>query len=159
MRQGLLLRGAASVQLRAACFSTTPLAAVSFQHRLEDETVFIEEASETKGLGEGRMFAVVVVSGKQYRVTPGDVIMVDSMDVSVGDQFKLNDVLLLGAADLSVVGCPYVANAEVNATVEEQTQTEKVLVFKKKRRKGYKRRMGHRSDVTVLRINSVQLHD
>jgi large subunit ribosomal protein L21 len=58
-----------------------------------------------------------------------------------------------------VVGTPYVQNCQVEATMEEHSQTEKIHVFKKKRRKGYKKRQGHRSDISMLRINSVQKHD
>ena len=156
----LRVGGGASLPARLGWATQRCVSSFSFGHRASDEAVKVEETADTKDLGKGRMFAVVRVQGKQYRVTPGDVIMCDSLaSVNVGDKYKFDEVLLLGAADLSVVGAPVVANAHVEATVEEHTRTEKIHVFKKKRRKGYKKRIGHRSDVTVLRIQTVQLHD
>ncbi len=87
----------------------------------------------------GALFAVVLVKGKQYRVVEGDAIMTDKIEeVTIGDKMKLDEVLMVGGSDVTVVGQPRVAGAVVHVTVEEQAQTEKVIVFKKKRRKGYK---------------------
>ena len=66
-----------------------------------------------------------------------------------------NDVLLIGTKDQTIVGRPLIPNAKVIATVEEQTRDKKLIVFKKKKRKGYKKKQGHRSYITVLRINDI----
>lgn len=131
--------------------------ALAFAHTLHDDVVHVTPSPDASALGrEGRLFAVVRVQGKQFVVSAGDAIMVDHVaGVSVGQTLPLAEVLLLGGEDVTLVGRPLVAEARVSAVVEEHTQTEKVQVFKKKRRKGYSRRMGFRADVTVLRITSV----
>lgn len=136
--------------------------ALHYSHTLEDGVVRVAEVSMDAGgkrLGaNSKLFAVVRLQGKQYLVAAGDVIMTDRIgSVNVGDKIPLTEVLLLGGEDVTVVGRPLLGPevVSVEGIVEEQTQTEKIHVFKKKRRKGYKRRFGHRSDVTVLRIASV----
>lgn len=103
------------------------------------------------------VFAVFIDRGNQIKCCVDDVVMVDSMDVNVGDILTFNQVLLLGSAGHSMLGRPHVADANVTAVVEEHGQTDKILVFHKKRRKNHKKMQGHRSLVTVLRIQSIQL--
>lgn len=97
------------------------------------------------------MFAVIKTGGKQYKVAPNDVIRVEKLDGNVGDSVTLNEVLLIG----DKIGKPTVSGASVTATVLEQARADKVIIFKKKRRQNYRRKKGHRQDLTVLRITAV----
>ena len=97
------------------------------------------------------MFAVVRTGGKQYRVAPGDKIVVEKMDGSAGDQVTLDDVLLAGeGSDLKSVD-----GLTVNAEIIAQAKGEKVTVFKKRRRHNYRRKKGHRQQHTILRIVAI----
>ena len=99
------------------------------------------------------MFAVVKTGGKQYRVTPGDVVVVEKLLGDPGDKIKLDHVLMVGEDGQSPeIGSPLVGNNAVNCIILDQSRSAKILVFKKKRRKGYKRTKGHRQDHTVLRV-------
>ena len=99
------------------------------------------------------MFAVVKTGGKQYRVTPGDVVVVEKLLGDPGDKIKLDHVLMVGEDGQSPeIGSPLVGNNVVNWIILEQSRSAKILVFKKKRRKGYKRTKGHRQNHTVLRV-------
>ena len=99
------------------------------------------------------MFAVLKTGGKQYRVTPGDVVVVEKLLGAPGDKIKLDHVLMVGEDGQSPeIGSPLVENNAVNCIILEQSRSAKILVFKKKRRKGYKRTKGHRQDHTVLRV-------
>jgi len=103
-------------------------------------------------------FAVVLVGGKQYKVTPGDVIVTEKLEgAPVGQAITLDKVLLVGSRAFTAVGTPRLENARVLATVEEQTLSEKVIVFKKRKRKTYRRTNGHRQPITVLRIGAINL--
>ena len=103
------------------------------------------------------MYAVVKTGGKQYRVAEGDVIKVERLDAEVGGSLDLDQVLMIGGADGAEpkVGTPLVAGARVTAEVLDQARGPKIIVFKKKRRKGYRRKKGHRQDLTVLRIREI----
>lgn len=98
------------------------------------------------------MFAIVKTGGKQYRVTPGDLITIERIDGEVGSEIALNEVLAIGDAEASTLGRPFVANAAVHAKIVQQPRGNKIIVFKKKRRKNYRRKRGHRQELTVLRI-------
>jgi large subunit ribosomal protein L21 len=99
------------------------------------------------------MYAVIKTGGKQYRVSPGDVIIVEKLLGDTGAKIKLDQVLMVGEGDKKLeVGTPMVASAVVNCEVMDQSRADKVIVFKKKRRQGYKRKHGHRQDQTVLRV-------
>jgi large subunit ribosomal protein L21 len=100
------------------------------------------------------MYAVIKTGGKQYRVAKNQVVIVERLDGEVGGTIELGEVLMLGG-DSPVVGAPLVAGAKVTATVLEQGKGEKVIIFKKKRRKNYRRRNGHRQLQTVLRIADI----
>ena len=108
---------------------------------------------------EPRAFAVVRVLGSQYKVVPSDKIVTSSMAGAIGQEVKLSDVLLVGSATATIIGTPLVEHSYVTAVVEEQTRADKVIVFKKKRRKNYRRRTAHRQSVTTLRITSVNVPD
>jgi large subunit ribosomal protein L21 len=100
------------------------------------------------------MYAVIKTGGKQYRVAKNQVVIVERLDGEVGGTIELGEVLMLGG-DSPVVGAPLVAGAKVTATVLEQGKGEKVIIFKKRRRKNYRRRNGHRQLRTVLRIADI----
>lgn len=81
--------------------------------------------------------------------------MIDKTEYDVGQSFFMDKVLLIGTEDYTSVGRPYISTAKVLCTVEEKTKTDKVIVFKKRRRKGYQKNMGHRQDVTLIRIDKI----
>ena len=101
------------------------------------------------------MYAVIKSGGKQYRVANGDIIEVEKLTAEPGSTIALAPVLMFNDDKSSTVGTPIVEGAAVSAEVLEQTRADKIIVFKKKRRKGYRRTMGHRQDLTVLRITDV----
>jgi len=101
------------------------------------------------------MFAVIRTGGKQYKVAPNDVIKVERLPGTAGEVIELAEVLLLGDGDKVTVGAPLIGGACVGASVLAQSQSDKVLVFKKKRRHNYRRKNGHRQDLTVLRITEI----
>ncbi|HIJ39374.1 MAG TPA: 50S ribosomal protein L21 [Rhodospirillaceae bacterium] len=97
------------------------------------------------------MFAVIKTGGKQYKVATNDVIRVEKLPGQAGDVITLDQVLLVG----DKIGAPTVVGASVTATLLEQTRGEKVIIFKKKRRQNYRRKKGHRQELTVLRITGI----
>jgi large subunit ribosomal protein L21 len=97
------------------------------------------------------MFAVIKTGGKQYRVVSGDVIKVEKLEVEAGATIALDQVLMLG----DTIGTPLIAGATVSAEVIAQDRGPKVIIFKKKRRQNYRRKNGHRQDLTVLRITEI----
>jgi len=101
------------------------------------------------------MYAVVRTGGKQYKVAPGDVVLVEKLDGEAGAEIKLDDILMVNDGTTTVIGSPTVEGAAVTASIIEQGRADKILVFKKKRRQGYRRMAGHRQDQTVLRILDV----
>ena len=101
-------------------------------------------------------FAVVQFGGHQYKVTPGDVLLVNKIEADVASKIVLTKILLAGSRSATAVGTPILTQAEVHATVEEQTLTDKLWVFKKRRRKSSQRTRGGRHPATVLRITDVK---
>ncbi len=101
------------------------------------------------------MFAVIRTGGKQYRVAKDDIISVEKLVGGEGASVTLDQVLMVGDDKNATIGAPLVAGASVTATVLEQARAGKIIVFKKKRRKNYRRKAGHRQDLTVLRINDI----
>lgn len=102
------------------------------------------------------MYAVIKTGGKQYRVQPGDVLVVEKLDGQPGAEVAFGDVLLLGDGETVTVGAPTVAGATVNATLIETRKGEKVKIFKKIRRQGYRRTRGHRQIESVLRVTGIE---
>jgi large subunit ribosomal protein L21 len=98
------------------------------------------------------MFAVIRTGGKQYRVTPDAVLKVEKLEAEPGATVTFTDVLAVGADGGVTLGAPTVAGASVTATVIAQDRLDKVIIFKKRRRKNSRRRNGHRQHVTVLRV-------
>jgi large subunit ribosomal protein L21 len=101
------------------------------------------------------MFAVVEVAGRQFKVSPKDRITVPSLNEKPGTKLTLDRVLLVGDDKKVVVGNPLVAGAHVEGTILEHGKAEKVIVFKKKRRKGYRLKRGHRQGITQIEILSI----
>lgn len=101
------------------------------------------------------MFAVVRTGGKQYRVAKDDIIEVEKLDGDAGSTIALEEVLMVGNETEQTVGAPLVDGATVAAEVVTQKRGAKVLIFKKKRRKHYRRLRGHRQHLTVLRITDI----
>lgn len=101
------------------------------------------------------MYAIVRTGGKQYQVTNGDQLRVEKLEGNVGDTIELTDVLMIVDGDNTQVGRPVVENAKVVATIAEQGKAKKIIVFKKKRRKGYRLKKGHRQFYTALQIQEI----
>ena len=101
------------------------------------------------------MFAVIKTGGKQYRVSPRDVIKVERLSSPAGEVIELTDVLAMGRDDGLQLGQPLVEGARVAATVLEHNRADKILVFRKQRRKNFRRTQGHRQNQTVLRIEEI----
>jgi large subunit ribosomal protein L21 len=101
------------------------------------------------------MYAVIRSGGKQYRVAPGQTIRLETLAGEVGAKVELGDVLLVENEGNVQVGSPLITNAKVQATVLEHDRAKKILVFKKKRKKQYRRTQGHRQDYTAVRIDNI----
>ncbi len=102
------------------------------------------------------MYAVIRTGGKQYRVSAGDVISVEKLaSAEPGKTVTFSEVLMVGDDGGHTVGTPTIDGANVSATVLEQSRAPKIIVFKKKRRKDYRRKSGHRQQITVLRVTDV----
>jgi large subunit ribosomal protein L21 len=101
------------------------------------------------------MYAVIKTGGKQYRVQPGDVIVVEKLDGDAGSNVSFGDVLMLGGDKGVTLGAPMIAGATVAATLVETRKGEKIKIFKKTRRQGYRRTNGHRQMESVLRITGI----
>jgi len=106
-----------------------------------------------------KIFAVIKFKGLQHKITKDDTIMLEKIDgLEVGDTFFFDNVLLVASDEYTSVGRPFVRSAKVLATIQEHSLTDKVIVFKKKRRKGYQRNQGHRQAVTIVKILKI-VHD
>ena len=101
------------------------------------------------------MYAVIKTGGKQYRVQPGDLLVVEKLDGEPGADVAFGDVLMLGDGDTVTLGAPVVDGASVSATLIETRKGEKVKIFKKIRRQGYRRTRGHRQLESVLRVTAI----
>ncbi len=101
------------------------------------------------------MYAIVKTGGKQYQVASGDRLRVEKLEGNVGDTVELTDVLMVVDGDKTEIGRPVVENAKVVATIAEQGKAKKVIIFKKKRRKGYRLRKGHRQFYTAIQIQEI----
>lgn len=101
------------------------------------------------------MYAVFRTGGKQYRATANDVVVVEKLPGAKGDTVAFDQVLMVASGDKRIVGAPLVAGARVTATVVAQEKADKVIIFKKRRRKNYRRKNGHRQEQTVVRIAGI----
>jgi len=101
------------------------------------------------------MYAVIRTGGKQYRVKPGDTIDVEKLPHEVGDEIEFNEVLLVANGSGAQIGQPLVKGAKVKATVTRQAKGRKVIIFKYRSSKRYRRKRGHRQHYTRLRIDEI----
>ena len=106
-----------------------------------------------------KMFAVIKTGGKQYKVAKDDVVRVEKLDAKPGSKIAFDNVLMVGDATARTFGTPLVEGASVAGTVMEQGRDDKVLVFKRKRRQGYRRLKGHRQHVTLVKITNIITND
>ena len=101
------------------------------------------------------MYAVVVIKGFQHSVKVGDEITVQKLEGKPGSKTTFDEILMLGDGGKSVIGTPSVSNAKVDATILKQGKDKKITMLKKKRRKGYKVKRGHRQELTWIRIDGI----
>ena len=103
------------------------------------------------------MYAIIQTGGHQYKVKVGDELDVEKLVAEAGDEINIAEVLMVSDGDRITVGEPLVAGARVLATVVDQHRGEKIIVFKYKPKKRYRRKMGHRQDLTRLAIKEIML--
>ncbi|MGD9730599.1 MAG: 50S ribosomal protein L21 [Desulfamplus sp.] len=103
------------------------------------------------------MYAVIKTGGKQYKVEEGQILRVEKLEGEIGSDIKFDDVLLYSDGENITLGSPVIKNAFVSGNIVEQGKGKKVIVFKYKRRKSYKRMRGHRQLYTAVKINSIQI--
>jgi len=104
------------------------------------------------------MYAVIESGGKQYLVSPGDVLRLEKIEAEIGSEVIFDRVLMV-KDDRTIVGNPLVAGAQVIGEVLEQGKGKKIIIFKYKRRKGYRKKQGHRQLYTAVRIKEIKLAD
>ncbi len=102
------------------------------------------------------MFAVVRSGGKQFRVAPGESVRVEKLAGAIGDTVELDEVLLVGSEGDARIGTPLVEGAKVVGTITDQARGPKLTIFKMKRRKGYRRKAGHRQPYTEILVDRVE---
>ena len=102
------------------------------------------------------MYAIVDIAGKQYKVSEGDKLKVASLNQKTGSGISFDKVFLTDNGKSIIVGTPSIRGANVSATIIEHGRDRKILVYKKKRRKGYQRKNGHRQGFTLLEINKIK---
>lgn len=101
------------------------------------------------------MYAIIQTGGKQYKVKEGDKVSVEKLEAEPKAEISFNEVLLVGGNGSLQVGNPFLSGAKVEAQVLEQGKGAKILIFKKKQRKGYRKKQGHRQRYTVLQIKKI----
>ena len=102
------------------------------------------------------MFAIIETGGKQFKVSEGDVIYVEKLECSADDSITIDKVIMTGEGDSIAMGDPYVKGASVVAKVVKNGKSKKILVFKYKAKKNYRRRQGHRQPYTKLQIEAIK---
>ena len=103
------------------------------------------------------MYAVLKTGGKEYRVSKGDLIRVEKLEGNVGDQVTLKEVLMVSQEGEVQVGTPLLTHAVVTGEIVQHAKGKKVLIFKMKRRKNYRRLRGHRQNYTTLKVNDISV--
>nr|WP_320051436.1 50S ribosomal protein L21 [uncultured Desulfuromonas sp.] len=101
------------------------------------------------------MYAVIKTGGKQYKVSEGDTVKIEKIAGSVGETIELSEVLMVGGEEVKI-GAPLLPGAKVTARIVEQGKDKKVLVFKSKRRQGFRKTYGHRQPITRLMITGIE---
>lgn len=105
------------------------------------------------------MYAVIRTGGKQYRLSPGDKLKVEKIEAENGSTVTFNEVLMIASDDKVALGTPIIENAAVKGRLLNTAKDRKVLVFKKRRRKGYRRKRGHRQLLSEILIEEIQFGD
>ncbi|GHS91963.1 50S ribosomal protein L21 [Alphaproteobacteria bacterium] len=103
------------------------------------------------------MFAILKSGGKQYRVSEGTLFQVEKLEAQEGASVTFNEVLLVGDGQNIKVGAPFLVGATITAELVEQKRDKKVLVFKKTRRHNYRRKAGHRQNLSVLKVTKIMM--
>ena len=101
------------------------------------------------------MYAVIKTGGKQYRITAGQKLKIEQIPADIGQEISLDQVLSVGEGEALQIGAPFVAGAVVKATVLAQGRHDKIIVFKMRRRKHYRKTQGHRQNYTEIRIEAI----
>ncbi len=101
------------------------------------------------------MYAVINTGGKQYKVAPGDVVRVETLDAKKGDTIEIKDVYMIADGDKVSVGKPALTAAKVTAEVLGEGRGEKLLIFKHRRRKGFRKTIGHRQNYTAIKVKEI----
>jgi large subunit ribosomal protein L21 len=102
------------------------------------------------------MYAVIETGGKQYKVSPGETLRVEKLEGEVGSPVEFGSVLMIGTGEEVKLGQPEIAGASVTGEIVAQGRAKKIIVFKHKKRKGYRRKQGHRQYFTALRIKEIK---
>ncbi len=102
------------------------------------------------------MFAVIKTGGKQYKVQKDDKLLVEKLEGKEGDKVTLDTVLMVSDGKKATLGEPLIKGASVEATLVSQTRGPKITIFKKKRRQNYRRKKGHRQDLTMIQITNIK---
>jgi len=102
------------------------------------------------------MYAVLKSVGKQFKVSPGDIMKIDKIEGNVGDTISFKDIVAVGNGDKFEFGSPAVKGAEVSAKLLHQTRDDKIRVFRKNRRKHFQRTKGHRQYISILKVMSIK---
>jgi len=118
------------------------------------------KSAMSSDLSFNRIFAIVHIGGKQFKITSNDIIMIHKIAAKCGDKIRLRKILAAGGKEFSLIGKPLLCidHVYIEATVLEKTKGRNVIVFKKKRRKNYKKWKEHRQDLTVIRINKILIN-
>ncbi len=103
------------------------------------------------------MYAVMKTGGKEHRVSKGDLIRVEKLEGKIGDHVEIKDILMVSQEDQVQVGMPYLTNAVIMGEIVQEVKGKKVMTYKMKRRKNYRRFKGHRQTYTYLKVNDISL--
>jgi len=103
------------------------------------------------------MYAVIKTGGKQHKVSEGDIISIEKINGDKGDTVFFNEVLMISRGEDIKIGTPYLDGANVSGEIIEQTKAQKINVFKMKRRKGFKKKTGHRQNLTRMKIKEISI--
>jgi large subunit ribosomal protein L21 len=103
------------------------------------------------------MFAVIKTGGKEHRISKGDIIRVEKLKGKVGDQVEVKDILMISQEGQVQVGTPFLSNALIKGEIVQEIKGKKVMTYKMKKRKNYRRFKGHRQTYTYLKVNDISL--